>query len=197
MVKNGLLSQIELLGGALSLDYINTVHDRKSDPIVDYLHSEADLLAWAKRAGMVSKEDKLTPLTNSDFKQAIEIRELLYRIFYSIVQAGNVDNYDLQAFNAHTIAYLPGLKLIQTGKLQFEEKWQLSDTMSTIIATILKDAKELLLSSRINRIKECPKCGWLFADATKNGKRKWCSMKNCGSASKALEWYHRKKGTNI
>jgi len=41
--------------------------------------------------------------------------------------------------------------------------------------------------------KECPNCGWLFFDKSKNGRRKWCSMQTCGSNVKALEWYHRQK----
>ncbi|MBN2893708.1 MAG: CGNR zinc finger domain-containing protein, partial [Bacteroidales bacterium] len=27
-----------------------------------------------------------------------------------------------------------------------------------------------------------------------NGKRRWCSMRSCGSNVKSLEWYYRNKG---
>jgi predicted RNA-binding Zn ribbon-like protein len=49
------------------------------------------------------------------------------------------------------------------------------------------------LSDKLERVKECPNCGWLFLDTTKNGKRRWCSMEDCGSNVKALEYYYRKK----
>ncbi|MBW8732827.1 MAG: CGNR zinc finger domain-containing protein [Asticcacaulis sp.] len=27
-------------------------------------------------------------------------------------------------------------------------------------------------------------CGWLFADTSKNGRRRWCAMQTCGTISK-------------
>jgi len=74
------------------------------------------------------------------------------------------------------------------------ESWLLEeDSYKKIVAPILNDSYELLLSEKLFKVKECPGCGWLFYDGTKNGKRRWCSMKSCGSNVKALEWYHRKK----
>jgi predicted RNA-binding Zn ribbon-like protein len=63
-----------------------------------------------------------------------------------------------------------------------------------IIAPVIYSAYELLLADKLNRIKECTNCGWLFLDTTKNGTRRWCSMNTCGSIVKAKEWYHRNKG---
>ncbi|MEJ7682514.1 MAG: CGNR zinc finger domain-containing protein [Segetibacter sp.] len=57
----------------------------------------------------------------------------------------------------------------------------------------MNDSYETLLSDKLSRIKECGNCGWLFYDSSKNGKRRWCSMKTCGSNVKALQWYHRQK----
>ena len=38
-------------------------------------------------------------------------------------------------------------------------------------------------------------CGWLFYDETRNGTRRWCSMKDCGNRAKARRHYARNKAT--
>ncbi|TIU06903.1 MAG: CGNR zinc finger domain-containing protein, partial [Mesorhizobium sp.] len=30
----------------------------------------------------------------------------------------------------------------------------------------------------------CPRCGWLFLDTSRGGKRRWCSMRTCGNREK-------------
>ncbi|MFD0480100.1 CGNR zinc finger domain-containing protein [Nonomuraea thailandensis] len=39
---------------------------------------------------------------------------------------------------------------------------------------------------------ECPSCGWLFLDTTRNGSRRWCSMAMCGSQVKSRRYYAAK-----
>ncbi|MER9651090.1 CGNR zinc finger domain-containing protein [Mesorhizobium sp. M0199] len=30
----------------------------------------------------------------------------------------------------------------------------------------------------------CPRCGWLFVDISRGGKRRWCNMRVCGNREK-------------
>jgi predicted RNA-binding Zn ribbon-like protein len=62
---------------------------------------------------------------------------------------------------------------------------------------ILKSAFDILTQEDVSRIKECPSCGWLFLDKTKNKKRRWCNMLDCGSKDKASRYYHRKKSAGL
>ena len=41
------------------------------------------------------------------------------------------------------------------------------------------------------RVRSCPRCGWLFHDTSKGGRRKWCSMRDCGKREKAARHYPR------
>ena len=41
----------------------------------------------------------------------------------------------------------------------------------------------------LERVGECPSCGWLFLDTSRNGRRRWCSMATCGSRDKARRYY--------
>jgi predicted RNA-binding Zn ribbon-like protein len=52
---------------------------------------------------------------------------------------------------------------------------------------LVRDAETLLTSSLASRIHICASegCGWAFLDTSKNGTRRWCSMKLCGNREKA------------
>jgi predicted RNA-binding Zn ribbon-like protein len=49
---------------------------------------------------------------------------------------------------------------------------------------IVHSAVELLLHGRIERLRMCGNCPWLFLDLSRNASRRWCSMENCGTAVK-------------
>jgi predicted RNA-binding Zn ribbon-like protein len=56
---------------------------------------------------------------------------------------------------------------------------------------IIEAAVALLTSENLTDVKSCPNCGWFFLDTSKNGSRRWCSMRTCGSLVKARRYYHR------
>lgn len=202
MVKNKAIEDIQLYGGRLCLDFINTIDDRVTEPENDYLSSIDDLIAWAFKLEVINlkikKQLEKTASTNTHkahefYCQAITLRELLYRMFIGVIQGKRTFKIDLDIFNELLANYFSKLKLEQKG-LRFEENLNLpTDSLYQITVPIFKDAYELMLTGMQKRIKECPKCGWLFYDISKNGMRRWCSMETCGSRTKALEWYHRQK----
>jgi len=87
-------------------------------------------------------------------------------------------------------------------KIEFYDrsvKIDLSDkkkSLSEPFKSVIKSAYDILTAEDFTRIKECPGCGWIFLDKTKNGKRRWCNMKVCGSSDKASRYYYRKRKTN-
>jgi predicted RNA-binding Zn ribbon-like protein len=56
---------------------------------------------------------------------------------------------------------------------------------------ILKSLYDLVTEMDMGRVKECPTCGYVFYDETKNGKRRWCNPLNCGTQDK-MNRYHQK-----
>lgn len=44
------------------------------------------------------------------------------------------------------------------------------------------------------RVRSCPRCGWLFCDSSKGGRRRWCSMKDCGNREKVSRHYQSRRG---
>lgn len=202
MVKNEKIDNITICGGALSIDFINTVKDRITIPLPDYLDNFPDLLYWALRLEIIDTELFKKIEVNAArhpkkaiafLNKAISTRELLYQVFHSIYQQKIISQALLDEFHKLTAQCFPFLKLKQEDKT-FRQYWDFEDgSFMYILAPIVKDSYELLLHAQSERLKECPKCAWLFLDTTKNGKRRWCSMKTCGSNVKALNWYYRQQ----
>ena len=193
---------MRLDGGLLCLDFVNTVPDRFDGSNRDTLGNFNDLIYWAKKAEIIDKTAfaalERAAQTNDRkakdfFSESISIRSLIHAIFKPVSLKQKVKSTDIDALNKLTSKYFQFLEVAHQ-KDKFEEKWNFpSDNFHTVTAPIVKSAYELLLSGKLSKVKECPNCGWLFLDTTKNGKRKWCSMKDCGSSVKALEWYYRQK----
>ena len=40
------------------------------------------------------------------------------------------------------------------------------------------------------RVRGCGRCGWLFLDSSRGGRRRWCSMSTCGNREKASRHRH-------
>src|SRR4051794_5582153 len=65
---------------------------------------------------------------------------------------------------------------------------------------VAHSAIELLTSTALQRVKECPGagegqgvCSWLFVDMSKNSSRRWCRMGECGSIAKARRQTSRRR----
>lgn len=202
MYKNELIDNMRLDGGSLCLDFVNTIPDRMDGTNRDHLKDFNDLLYWAKKAGVVEAGvyNALEDLAGSNerkakdfFHESISLRTLIYSIFHPVTQGKKIKPADLDAFNKIGSRYFKFLE-VRPVKGNFTEHWNLgNDDFLNITAPIVKSVRDLLLLNRTEKIKECSNCGWLFLDTTKNGKRRWCSMEDCGSNVKAREYYHRHK----
>jgi predicted RNA-binding Zn ribbon-like protein len=202
MVKYKSIDKVLLNGNRLCLDFVNTIHDRVHEPDNDYLTSYSQLLQWSVKTGIMNSRafhvsleatSAATTHANELLKEAKLIRELLYRMFKAVSQREKISGKDLQAFNANLPECFSKLQ-IEPAKKGYTTYWKTtSDQLWVVMAPIIHSAYELLLLENLERVKECPNCGWLFLDTTKNGRRRWCSMKTCGSSVKALEWYRRQK----
>ncbi len=54
-------------------------------------------------------------------------------------------------------------------------------------------AAALLTSPRLALVRQCSgeECTWLFVDTSKNHRRRWCDMRDCGNRAKARRHYER------
>jgi len=192
--------------GKLCLDFVNTVDwrnskTRKKEILPDF----SALILWSKKIGIL--EDKAVQILFKNalkqpnkakqvYEKAIELRELLFRLFSSMETTGQASSHDLSIFNkflADSMGKSCCLTPFDNGFI-----WSFcsgTDSMDLFLDPIIKSAADLLVSSELKRVKQCADdaCGWLFMDKSRNNSRRWCSMKDCGNRAKAHRHYLSKR----
>jgi predicted RNA-binding Zn ribbon-like protein len=176
-------SNDDFVGGCLSLDFANTVHDRvDTSKDQDLLGTYADLVSWARAAGTINSSlaTRLTRLMNKDpkqtaaaFRRAIRLREAIYRTFAAIADAQPPNDKDIESICSAFADAGRRLSVVPGGD------------------GIAFSASELLLCDDLKRLKQCRSCGWLFLDKSKGGRRRWCDMKTCGNRAKVTRFRQR------
>jgi predicted RNA-binding Zn ribbon-like protein len=192
--------KFDLSGGELSLDFANTMDNRLSpEKLADNLKSYAHLLAFAVQSGTLTPADesRLARAASNQpaeaarvLRQAVELRETIYRIGAAIAARRQPHHADLARLNRELQSALPHLHL-EPAAGGFKLEWQDDDALAAPLWRISKSAADLLSSPDVQSIRECAEesCGWLFVDRSRNRARRWCDMKTCGNRAKARRHY--------
>lgn len=97
--------------------------------------------------------------------------------------AGGSESHPLDVAVVNEVAARPGLvrALRSEGGTAF-----VAPTAAAAIATLARDAVDLFGGPLAGRIRLCSAgdCGLLFVDASRPGRRRWCSMERCGNRAK-------------
>ncbi len=192
----------QLVGGALCLDFANTVGGTRERP-TEKLPAYEDFVRWGARAGAVDPEEAEPLLARAAAEpeaalavhaRAIELREALYRIFVAVIADAAPAQDDLAVLNGELARALPHLRIEHEGD-GFVYRFAPGSALERPLWPIARSAAELLDNGEIDRLKECSSedCTWLFVDQSKNRSRRWCDMKDCGNRAKARRHYHRQK----
>lgn len=202
MTQKRSLENLGLDGGWLCLDFINTVHDRTVTDPYEYLHTYEELLMWVRKTQALKPEDiiALEGLYKMKEKEAqmvlseiITARELLYALFSAIAEGKQPSNGANRQFNLLLSRTLPKISLQFCDANAVKVGWEETVNLEKPLYPLIKSAYDLLLSNKLNRVKACGACGWLFLDKSKNNSRRWCDMQVCGSSVKAKRYYRKKK----
>ena len=194
------IDTLELLGGALCLDFINTVNTRPR-PEHDYLMNYSDLADWAHKLGVLSAREtkQLRAWEPAHLKEAgtvlqraRSLREFLYRLFANTARESKRNGQEISEFPRYYGQAVADSQLVKKGD-QYSFTWSIDETLSGLISQIIYSAGELLLQGKLQQVKECPGCGWLFLDTSKNQSRRWCSMNSCGARDKMRRYHKRQR----
>lgn len=196
---------LEPVGGSLCLDFANTVSTRAGTLGKEYLTTYDDLVAWSLHAGILAEKEaeRLRRLRSRHPKEghtvlnrAVEVRETIYRIFSAIAKKRSPRDVDIRALNRLLSEALSRLE-IRSQKGRFEWGWAHdTEALDIMLWPVAQSAAQLLIAGKRSSVRHCaahPACGWLFLDTSKNQRRRWCSMKLCGSRAKIERFYRRKK----
>jgi predicted RNA-binding Zn ribbon-like protein len=179
--------EIEIVGNALCLDLANTVNAR---PVAqwDVLATPDAAVAWS---GAVGHPVDDSPAGDEGELAAIRaLRELIYRVFGSLAHGRPPAEDDLDALAAeYSVAVANGSLRNVDGTYRLS--WPEPRTLQQLRWEVVVSSMDLLTQGRLDRLGECPSCGWLFLDTSKNRRRRWCSMATCGSRDKARRYYAR------
>ncbi len=196
--------KFDLSGGALCLDFANTVsHRHLPQRRAEHLGGYADLVAFAEQSSLIPpnlaaslrvRASRSQAESRSVFRKSIVLREALYRAFSALAAGKHARLEDIQQIDDFTLEALKHRKLIRTNG-DYRWQWQSdgSNLLERILWPIAESAANLLTSEDRAAIRECgaPDCEWLFLDHSRNGSRRWCDMKSCGNRQKARRHYQR------
>jgi predicted RNA-binding Zn ribbon-like protein len=171
---------------------------------VELLRTYADLVEWSIHVGTHTPDDahalhtaaRQTPTEAEQvLGRARELREALYRLFTAVASDAPPSSSDLALLNAALAAALPHRCLTVDGTAVTWRWEELSATLESPLWPVALSAAHLLTAPERSRIGLCAaeRCGWLFLDTSKSGRRRWCSMESCGNRAKARRHYQRQR----
>ena len=203
-----------LVGGEPSLDFVNTVGAWVTDPdnkstrdykdvlVREKLMNYADLVAWSWYAGLLTEKDAKRLLSTGEkqprtasavIKRGLKLRETLYRLFKATVENWRPDPADIERLNEELYIAREHQSLVSTGN-KIVWKWDDSDeALDRVLWPLALSGAELLSSGDRSRLHQCggDECGWLFLDTSRNGRRYWCEMRDCGNLAKVRRFRQR------
>jgi predicted RNA-binding Zn ribbon-like protein len=146
------------------------------------------------QTSQLQKQAKQNPAeAEKTLTAAHALRELFYRLFSNAAKGFEPDKKDREIFISSYGEAISHALLIKHED-HYTTTWKLDESLDAVLCPIIYSAGELLLSEELAQVKECPGCGWLFLDTSKNRSRRWCSMNTCGARDK-MRRYHKKRRT--
>ncbi|HEV8389568.1 MAG TPA: ABATE domain-containing protein [Dongiaceae bacterium] len=201
-LSKGRAGRLPLVGGRLCLNFVNTSSGRGTPARKEHLTSYHDLLAWSHHAGaldatvtlaLAALAGRQAQAARRTLSKAIKLRESLFAIVTGLARRQPPAPAALEELNGFLAASYRAACLAQDGH-GFRWIWRL-DTLRLDLPVwiIARSASEVLTGEPLERLKSCAglDCGWVFLDATRNGRRRWCEMEVCGSRAKMRRYRHR------
>jgi predicted RNA-binding Zn ribbon-like protein len=205
MVPAAPVSEHDLLGGRLALDFVNTVEPRTGSGQRDFLPDYAALAAWMAHSGGVTADEarRLGSAASADairaaavWRRAIDLREALYRIVLAVAEGHRPAPRDLAALS-RAFSRAQRHAMLTADGTEIRWSWDSPADLERPLWEMAKSAIEILTTDDASRLGVCRHgidgCGWVYLDATKNGSRRWCGMPDCGTRAKARRLTERRR----
>jgi predicted RNA-binding Zn ribbon-like protein len=177
------LGTYKLIAGRLSLDFVNTVRWPDSTRRHDWLGSVDDVELWLKAVGLPAADCK-----KADLVSIAALRSTLTAVLRPLAHGKRPAREAINRLN-DCIPVCNSRRAI--APLTLAWTWKPPRNSVDAFAPAVIDAADLISDSKRDRLRFCPACDWLFEDQSRNGKRRWCDMADCGSRDKSNRYYHR------
>jgi len=182
-----------------ALDFVNTLDERLSATPVERLSSYAALTSFARQARLIDPNTAnglLSRTSQAEGKrvlgETLAFRELLYRVLCEYADHRAPGASEVAALNER----LARARLHRRFSVRSERisiTWDEPLAPDRLLWELAATVDRLLLQNKPGRFRKCaaPDCGTLFLDVSKTGRRRWCSMANCGNRNKVQRFRAR------
>jgi predicted RNA-binding Zn ribbon-like protein len=198
-VQQGHLARLED-----GLDFVNTLHfsgshkhgerEAKAGPTHDHLRGakdaldflvDHDLLHASTRDGLVERYRLAPDEGDHVLNRLRRLRHAMRGVVETTAERQPPNLADLaemnRAMRTHYVYELvPGPDAVS-----LEHRHQ-GDPLDGAMARLAESLARELIQGEPERLRICAnhECGWVFADRSRTGKRKWCDMASCGNRAK-------------
>jgi predicted RNA-binding Zn ribbon-like protein len=175
--------------GRMCLAFAATVGERWRRNI-ERLRTPDDLARWYQEADLLTET---ITITQPGLNTARALREAVYRSALTLSHAEPPDDTDELLIN--TAAAAPPLVPVLRGGVGLLTTPE-AGAEAAALSTIARDAIDLFTGPLAHRIRSCasPECALLFVDASRPGRRRWCSSEACGSKDRSAAYRRRHSG---
>lgn len=178
------------VGGDPALDFVNTDVFSQGDRSSDVLRSREEFHAWCEHLGIASAIPDEPVL-----RDAIGVRAAIRSLVEAIADRRAADPEALIALrSAYSDAIGRSAAVLGGDGLEWARE---SASPRSALDELVAAAVDLLRYGRVDRLKACPGCGFLFLDGTKNGTRRWCSMEDCGTQAKMQRYVAKRAASRV
>jgi predicted RNA-binding Zn ribbon-like protein len=192
---------LDLIGGDRAIDFVNTLAATEERP-GETLHTYADLVDWAEHAEVVAP-DHAVRLREAAAGRPAEAAAVLAEAWRQRAQLDAVLRAVSRSASppADAVAGVREAHLEALGHADLREvdgayAWTFgtSDDLASPLWPIALRAVDLLRSDRLDKLRRCTDCRWLFLDLSRNHSRRWCRMRGCGARAKMRRYRASRSG---
>lgn len=215
MKEAGTLPPATFIGGALALDFLNSIAT-PVDEIVEWMGNGVDFLSWMKEAGVLTDDDvktinsTMSPAQLDDAaKEARALRDWFRAFVYGhkgkLLKKQALDQVDPlnRLLGADSVFWelVPSESTQVQGKtagspaafhLRPRRRWR---EPNSLLFPLAEEIARFMCLADFRHVKACEgaKCTLLFLDQTHRHGRRWCVMSICGNRAKAAAFAARAK----
>ena len=194
--KDGFL----FLGNHLVLDFLNT-RPVQNDMPLELLPDFSALLRWFRTAGLISSLASAAlqqrwgdTLRARRVVEALrQLRERLRMQVAAWTDGGSLDRATVDELNRLLADHPMLTRLTPRASHAATELWFAPRQPEDLFAPLAHSAAALFAESDPARVRKCGHCVLYFHDTSKNGTRRWCSMRLCGNRLKVAAYAARRR----
>jgi predicted RNA-binding Zn ribbon-like protein len=185
-----------------TFDFLNTDDSENGFP-VDKLPTLDDALAWFVERGVIHVEganrvraqvSSRDPLMARDLARIHAVRSALREVAHSIAEERAPDRGALDTIN-RALHARQVIELVPAPDGCYVDHRHVGDPVDDALARLADPLVSELTAGHPERIKVCASdtCEWIFYDASRTSRRRWCDMATCGNRAKAARHRARER----